>query len=252
MIDQNKYYRHAREASLQIGENPGLLSLQTIASKSQNILDVGCGEGSRLNLLLGNKDGAGIDINRFAINKAKKQYPKHKFSLYDGVKIPFGENSFDLVYSAFVLEHTEDPQHFVEELVRVTGKNGTTVIICPNFGAPNRRSPVSTAKPVLKLFSGFIKDFLPSLQKLNFKKVTPKKVFKNIDDDTTQEPYLLDLLKFVSTNINISVQSSSSLWEVDDNAKSLHQRIFMFLGKRDIFPFRYWGPQLFIVMKKLS
>jgi len=137
-------------------------------------------------------------------------------------------------------------------MLRVTEADGYLAILCPNYGAPNRRSPVSKENPFKKLISGFILDLIGSRDGIGFTKVTPKKIFKNIDDDTTCEPYLWNLLKYLRHKKYIKVEQTSSLWEIDDNAVSLHQRLFKMLGQKGIFPFKYWGPQLFIVIKKLS
>jgi len=253
MIGQEKYYQLAQEASLQIGKHPGLITIQSLALKSKKILDVGCGEGTRLNLFTGKiKIGTGVDVSSFAINKAGKQYPHHKFILVKGEKLPFSSNSFDLVYSTFVLEHTQDQELFIKEMFRVTKKDGSIAILCPNYGSPNRRSPVSVEKPLKKLLLGFLQDLFPTRNSsLSFTKVTPQKKFKNPDDDTTCEPYLLKLQRYVSHFSNIKIGKSSSLWEIDDHANSIHQRLFKFLGILNIFPFKHWGPQLFIVLRKI-
>lgn len=252
MIGQEKYYQLAKEASLQIKNHPGLLTIQKLASKSKKILDVGCGEGTRLNLFSGKeKIGTGVDISSFALHKANKQYPRHSFVLVKDEKLPFASNTFDLVYTTFVLEHTQDQELFIKEMIRVTQKGGLVAILCPNYGSPNRRSPVSTERPLKKLLLGFLQDIIPSEKlSLSFTKVAPKKVFKSPDDDTTCEPYLLKLQRYVSYFSNIKIEKSSSLWEIDDQANSVHQRLFKYLGTQNIFPFKYYGPQLFIVLRK--
>src|SRR3989344_4867687 len=120
-----RYYRIAKEASSQIGNHPGLIYLQKLAHKSSQILDLGCGEGTRLSTLLrATQKGTGIDINSFAISKAKSNYSKHAFLKYSGAVLPFPNATFDLVYSAFVLEHTTDPKLFLSEAIRVVKKDG--------------------------------------------------------------------------------------------------------------------------------
>jgi hypothetical protein len=58
------------------------------------------------------KDVIGIDV----VDKRIYQIP---FKIYDGKKIPFPEDYFDLVIIAFVLHHTEDPILILEEAKRV-------------------------------------------------------------------------------------------------------------------------------------
>ncbi len=50
-----------------------------------------------------------------------------------GETLPFADASFDIVYSANVLEHTEDPQKVLEEAVRVLRPGGTLHCELPNF-----------------------------------------------------------------------------------------------------------------------
>ena len=133
-------------------------------------------------------------------------------------------------------------------MLRVLDNHGELVIICPNYGAPNRRSPNSTESPLQKLLKGFLNDF--SLDgSLNWTKVKPKKKYINIDDDTTVEPYLKTLENFFLKN-NLRVIRSSSLWGLEPFSLNPRKLLFSFLGKLNVSPFKYWGPQLFIVVNK--
>lgn len=247
-IDKYKYYSIAAQASKTIGNHPGLVYLQQQAKTANKILDVGCGEGSRLDTLLPKgKVGWGVDIDPYAVNLAKKQYPWHHFQIYSGEKLPFEKGEFDLVYSAFVLEHTSDPQKFIDELVRV-GKR--VVILCPNFGAPNRRSPNSVDSPLKKLLLGFVNDFKRDF-KLNFTKVIPQASYDLIDADTTVEPYLLSVVRYLGS-LGHRVEIYSSLWELEPLSFNPRKLLIMLLGRLGIFPFRHWGPQIFVSIKVRS
>ena len=50
-----------------------------------------------------------------------------------GENLPFPDGSFDIVYSANVLEHTNDPARVLQEAVRVLKPGGTLQIVCPNY-----------------------------------------------------------------------------------------------------------------------
>ncbi len=50
-----------------------------------------------------------------------------------GEALPFPDESFDIVYSANVLEHTNDPAQVLREAVRVLKPGGTLQIVCPNY-----------------------------------------------------------------------------------------------------------------------
>jgi len=236
-----KYYRIARESSLKIGRHQGLIYLQGLCRKADKVLDVGCGEGSRLNLLLPGKSGLGVDPSPAAIKLAVRQYPRHNFLLGTGEQLPLADNSFDLVYTAFAVEHCQNPEAFISEMIRVCRSDGRLVILCPNYGAPNRRSPVSVQSPPAKLTLGIIKDLFPSAG-LNWRPVTPRNSYQQIDDDTTFEPYLLSLIRFLYT-YPVIIEKASSLWEIEPKPDKLYKYFFKV--------FKYWGPQIFVCARKI-
>lgn len=251
----NRYYRIAKSASAEIGSHPGLLHLSGLAAKSKRLLDVGCGEGTRLHLLLPPGGvGWGIDFNPKAVAQAAKQYPLLNFRQARAENLPFPKNSFDLVFSAFTLEHVIDPEKVVAEMIRVCRPGGHIVIICPNFGAPSRRSPVSLQNPGLKFLLGLVGDFLsllPHSSPLNWTRVTPRPVYDQIDADTTVEPYLFTLELYLR-RLGLTLLASSSLWELEPFSRHPRKFILRFLGRNGIFPVKYWGPQIFVAAQKPS
>lgn len=101
--------------------------------KPQSVLDVGCGEGFTLERLRKAKIGKhleGVDYLDLAIKLGKKTHPDltlKKGSIYD---LKYKDNSFDLVLCSEVLEHIDDPEKGLEELVRVSKKY--VVLSVPN------------------------------------------------------------------------------------------------------------------------
>jgi SAM-dependent methyltransferase len=51
----------------------------------------------------------------------------------NGESLPFPDESFDIVYSGNVLEHTEDPERVLSESVRVLRKGGVLHMEMPNY-----------------------------------------------------------------------------------------------------------------------
>lgn len=94
-------------------------------TKSNKVLDAGCGEGITLNriqqLKLG-KQLEGVDFSQDAIEIGKKTFPKLKLKQADIYKLPYKDNAFDLVLCNEVLEHLENPQEALKELIRVSNK----------------------------------------------------------------------------------------------------------------------------------
>lgn len=90
-----------------------------------SVLDVGCGEGFTLDRLQKAKIGKtheGLEYSKEAIGLGKKLYPKLNIRQGDIYKLPYRDNSFDLVICTEVLEHLENPRKALKELTRVSRK----------------------------------------------------------------------------------------------------------------------------------
>lgn len=101
--------------------------------KPKTVLDVGCGEGFTLNRLrkadIG-KDLIGVDFSKTAVKLGKEHFPSLDLREGNIYKLPFKDNTFDLVICLEVLEHLEDPEKALKELVRVSKKH--CIISVPN------------------------------------------------------------------------------------------------------------------------
>ena len=80
----------------------------------EKILDLGCGSG-----IFGKKIEEKLKRKVIGIDIVDKRVCQIPFKIYDGKKIPFPENYFDLVIISFVLHHTEDPILVLNEAKRV-------------------------------------------------------------------------------------------------------------------------------------
>lgn len=99
----------------------------------KTILDVGCGEGFTLNRFRKSdigKDLMGVDTSETAIELGRKQFPHLNLKKGSAYKLPFKDNTFDLVLCLEVLEHLENPEKALIELTRVSKKY--CVISVPN------------------------------------------------------------------------------------------------------------------------
>lgn len=128
-----------------ISKNPVIVFLNnyflsTIASlvksaESSRILDIGCGEGIVTHFLIDNlsinsNHIVGLDIKGSCLKIAQGINPEVQFFQASIYKIPFQDNSFDLVLGLEVLEHLEFPEKAIGELNRVS-KNWVIVSV-PN------------------------------------------------------------------------------------------------------------------------
>lgn len=93
------------------------------------ILEVGCGTAF-VSLYFAKRgyETYCLDINQSIIDVAKKNFSKEeikgKFFVGNAEKLPFGDNQFDVITSFGLLEHFEDPQIAISEMIRVLKPDG--------------------------------------------------------------------------------------------------------------------------------
>src|SRR5258708_2651573 len=95
-------------------------------------LDVGCGVGQVVaRLKEAGWEAHGVDVSGPNIERARKF--SDRCQLYDGKKLPFPDQHFASVGALNVLEHVDDPEAFIAELVRVAQISGRIILSSPNF-----------------------------------------------------------------------------------------------------------------------
>ena len=72
-------------------------------------LDVGCGHGLIHPYLLEQKDIklnlSGVDVASSVIDIARTKNPSVSYKSYDGINLPYADNSFDIVFAICVMHH---------------------------------------------------------------------------------------------------------------------------------------------------
>lgn len=104
--------------------------------EKMKILDVGCGDGVLLSFIEKKLNGYslglyGVDLSQKAISVAQNKIKNghfHKSSVY---KLPFQENTFDVIVSTDVIEHVSRPKKMLKEIKRVAKENGNIIIGTP-------------------------------------------------------------------------------------------------------------------------
>ena len=111
--------------------------LKCKVDKAQKILDIGTNIGSFPYELhtLGYERIFGIDIRTTAIEHGQSRYApiRDNLSCYDGMNIPFGDKSFDVITMFDVIEHISKISEFLKEVNRVLAPNGRLVFQTPNI-----------------------------------------------------------------------------------------------------------------------
>jgi SAM-dependent methyltransferase len=106
-------------------------AVQACAPKfSGHMLDVGCGQMPYRKFLLNNKyidQYTGLDIESAIVYD---ENVKPDFT-WDGITMPFGDNSFDTLMATEVLEHCPNPNSIILEMKRVLKPGGLLFFTVP-------------------------------------------------------------------------------------------------------------------------
>jgi tocopherol O-methyltransferase len=160
-----------------------------IAPSVTNLLDVGCGIGGST-LYLAQKFNAkatGITLSPIQADRATARAREANlssqtaFAVADALKMPFEDESFDLVWSLESGEHMPDKQLFLQECRRVLKPNGTLLVAtwCHRSCTPPQGPLTSQEEKLLsQLYSVYHLPYIISLseyadiaENLNFEQV---------------------------------------------------------------------------------
>lgn len=106
-----------------------------------DLLDVGCGWDARLLRSIEPLIGHGTGIDQKAPDLASDKLKIVRARLDD--RLPFADESFDVVTILAVLEHLDDPHSILREIRRVLRRHGAIVVTVPSH----------FAKPVLEFLA---------------------------------------------------------------------------------------------------
>lgn len=135
-------YRQIHNKAIRIsGTDSDYFSEQKIGEVRTNevgddphILDLGCGDGNSASFFhkyFPDAEYCGLDVSEESVAVAQERaIPNATFSKYNGIDIPFSDNTFDIVFVSCVMHHISFDMHesFLKEARRVM-KNGGRVYI---------------------------------------------------------------------------------------------------------------------------
>lgn len=112
-----------------------LAEIQDLPKQMGEVLDLGCGAGLMVKAIT--RKGykvTGCDISKTLLERVDKEGLDFKLVYANAAKkLPFKDNSFDLVTCSEVLEHIPANEITIREIERVLKKNGMVIITVPNL-----------------------------------------------------------------------------------------------------------------------
>jgi SAM-dependent methyltransferase len=107
--------------------------LTTYLPEHGSCLDVGCGDGRSIGLLLRGSVGSylGVDVSDTAVARTRELGLQAE-RIADAAELPFEDGAFDAVVCLEVLEHLFAPDRAVAEGLRVLRPGGTYIATVPN------------------------------------------------------------------------------------------------------------------------
>jgi 2-polyprenyl-3-methyl-5-hydroxy-6-metoxy-1,4-benzoquinol methylase len=126
IITKNPKYRSKNPISRYLVKNyfRGIGNLLSMIDYKK-ALEVGCGEGiflHNLSFYLSKKNVTAVDIDPAEIEMAEKNCSFADCFTANAYNLPFKDKTFDLVFCCEVLEHLEDPQRALKEILRISSK----------------------------------------------------------------------------------------------------------------------------------
>ena len=114
-----------------------------------SLLDVGCGTGTTDRFFMPRvRSLYGVDISEAMLVKARLTVPEADYRWYDGEKLPFSDETFDVVLAICVLHHVPKSKRLklVDEMVRVARPGGIVAIFEHNPLNPLTRHAVNSCQ----------------------------------------------------------------------------------------------------------
>ncbi|MBI5152462.1 class I SAM-dependent methyltransferase [Candidatus Peregrinibacteria bacterium] len=128
-----KKYVQTRRSPRVLGANTGAINKRAEgAPQTDEIADIGCGNGRLLKILGENANYIGIDNNNALLEEAKKRFPNAKFMYGDMLSLPLENAAKDVVFCIAALHHIPSKEYRKQalgEIHRVLKDKGILILM---------------------------------------------------------------------------------------------------------------------------
>lgn len=141
--DDEPYYRYKRRRFLDL--------LHSVDFNNKSVLEVGCGPGGNLLEVLKTNPSelVGVDISDQMVSLAINKVPdKVKVYKTNGTKLEFPDNSFDIVFTATVLQHNTDEKMLIKLMKEICRVSSDRVFIFERIENEIKGNELCLGRPV--------------------------------------------------------------------------------------------------------
>jgi ubiquinone/menaquinone biosynthesis C-methylase UbiE len=209
-MNKQEHYRKKYKTLNPSWQDSSILYRDLIDSHTNSqtkILDIGCGHGNLLEQIHAKTPHSyGIDPDKEAL--AKNTFIKNK-KVAVAEDLPFKDNFFDLIVSAWVLEHLPKPEEAFKEIYRVLKPGGKVIFLTPNAWNYNVW--------IIRLIPEIFHDFLT------------KKLYNRQENDTYPKQYKINSIKKVNKILSpIGFKKNKMILNCDPSYISFNNLLFKF------------------------
>jgi len=103
--------------------------------RGARLIEIGSGMGHLVAQLEDTFETVGVDLNHWAVKESKSIVNKSFLQTASAQELPFTNHSFNVVIIKHIVEHLPDPAKAINEIGRVTEKDGILILATPNLGS---------------------------------------------------------------------------------------------------------------------
>lgn len=148
-------FRQSETEAAGVGTFTDLFADLPSALAGKTVLDFGCGYGGKT-VEYGRTAALAVGVEPFPhVIETASRYAAHvgsvaEFKVCTQDRVPYGDETFDIVISHDVLEHVDNPEVSLREIRRVLRPGGVAYIVCPPYdGALSHHLDYVTTAPGL-------------------------------------------------------------------------------------------------------
>jgi len=164
--------------------------IEKVKKNKGKILDVGCATGNFLRIAKKRGwDVYGLDISKYATDFVKKNI-EAEVKTGELVEVNYKKNSFDVIFSSFMIEHTDNPLETIKEMNKILKREGVLFISTINensflnkvadltykFSLGIIKKPVKLLHPDQHIIHFSDKNLIDSLKNTGFKVIKLEKL----------------------------------------------------------------------------